>query len=199
MEEIRMDRADIKAEARYNLGNNIFGEKWLLAAVAALVTGAITSAVAFTGIGPLIFTGPLMVAMSGAFLKASREDRSIDLGEMLTNAFTKDFVRNMILNIVIGVFVFLWSLLFIVPGIIKMYSYAMANYIAADHPEYDWKDCMKASEDMMNGRKMELFLLDLSFIGWCILGALVFGIGELLVAPYMFQARTVFYRRIVNG
>lgn len=70
------------------------------------------------------------------------------------------------LNILIGVFTFLWSLLFYIPGIIKALSYSMANYILADNPEMTAREALRESKIIMHGHKWELFVLNLSFILW---------------------------------
>lgn len=95
-----------------------------------------------------------------------------------------------------GLYTFLWSLLFIIPGIIAVYKYAMAPFILAEHPEMKPSQAITASKQMMDGRKWELFCLELSFIGWCLLSVLTLGIGMLWVAPYMNVAVAVFYRDI---
>lgn len=69
----------------------------------------------------------------------------------------------------------------------------MAEYISAEYPDADWKECLDQSRKMMNGYKWRLFCLDLSFIGWWIVGGLVCGIGSLWVAPYHEAARAQFY------
>jgi uncharacterized membrane protein len=92
-----------------------------------------------------------------------------------------------------NLFIILWSLLFVIPGIVKTYSYAMAYYIKYDHPEYNWKMCIDESRRMMDGHKWRLFCLHFSFIGWELLGALAFGIGTLWVTPYKQAAEANFY------
>lgn len=91
-------------------------------------------------------------------------------------------------------FVFLWSLLFWIPGIIKGLAYSMAVYISEDHPEYTAKQCLDASQDMMKGYKGKLFCLMLSYIGWLILCGLTFGILSLWVTPKMQTASAHFYQ-----
>ena len=98
--------------------------------------------------------------------------------------------------IMIEVFTFLWSLLFVIPGIIKAFSYSMAYYVKIDHPEYDWNACIKESMRIMDGHKMELFVLMLSFIGWTIVGLCACGIGLLWVEPYIETAYANFYNSI---
>lgn len=87
----------------------------------------------------------------------------------------------------------LWTLLLIIPGIIKAYSYAMTEFIMKDNPELEGNKAIEASMAMMKGNKMRLFLLDLSFIGWAILCLLTFGLGFILLEPYANASHAVFY------
>ena len=81
-----------------------------------------------------------------------------------------------------------------IPGIIKAYSYSMAFFIKADHPEYDWRTCLDESKRLTSGHKMDLFVLDLSFIGWGIIGALCLGIGSLWVMSYRYATLAQCYK-----
>lgn len=83
-----------------------------------------------------------------------------------------------------GLLVFLWSLLLIIPGIIKAYAYRMVPYILADNPELDYKRAVKLSDHMTHGHKLNLWVLDLSFIGWYLLGVMACCIGVIFVFPY---------------
>ena len=87
----------------------------------------------------------------------------------------------------------LWALLLIVPGIIKAISYSQTNFILKDQPELKYNAAIERSMAMMKGHKMEYFLLNLSFIGWILLGILTFGIGMLWVSPYMITTQAHFY------
>ena len=91
---------------------------------------------------------------------------------------------------------FLWSLLFIIPGIIASYSYAMIPYIQAEHPEMAPGDVLARSKEMMEGNRWRLFCLQFSFIGWSILSSLTLGIGNLWLTPYKQAATAAFYRDI---
>ena len=91
---------------------------------------------------------------------------------------------------------FLWSLLFIIPGIIASYSYAMTGYILADHPELTASEAIERSKEMMSGNRFRLFCLHFSFIGWAILCAFTFGIGNLWLNPYRQAAVAAFYREV---
>ena len=81
--------------------------------------------------------------------------------------------------------IFLWSLLFIIPGIIKSYQYYMIPYILAENPGIDSKRAFELSKEMTDGEKFDIFWLGLSFIGWILLGTLACGIGVLFVEPYI--------------
>lgn len=95
-----------------------------------------------------------------------------------------------------GLYIFLWSLLLVIPGIIASYRYAMAPFIMAENPEMTASEAINASKDLMNGHKWELFCLDFSFIGWNLLNVLTMGIGSIALHPYMNAARTAFYRNL---
>jgi len=90
-------------------------------------------------------------------------------------------IKTMLLS---KVFIFLWSLLLIIPGIIKSYAYRMVPYILADNPNIGAEKAIELSNEMTRGHKFDIFVLDLSFIGWYLLGTLALGIGVFLVMPY---------------
>ena len=91
---------------------------------------------------------------------------------------------------------FLWSLLFIIPGIVASYSYAMTGCILAEHPELTASEAIERSKEMMSGNRFRLFCLHLSFIGWAILCAFTMGIGNLWLNPYRQASTAAFYREI---
>ena len=95
-----------------------------------------------------------------------------------------------------GLYVFLWSLLFIIPGIVAGYSYAMTDYILAEHPELTAGEAIEQSKAMMYGNRFRLFCLQFSFVGWDLLCALTLGIGNLWLRPYKQAAEAAFYRDI---
>lgn len=99
-------------------------------------------------------------------------------------------------NFLRGLYVFLWSLLFLIPGIIAQYSYAMTPFILAEHPELTASEVIRASKKMMKGHKWELFCLHFSFIGWILLCGLTSNIGNIFLNPYMNAAYAAFYRRV---
>ena len=106
------------------------------------------------------------------------------------------FGDGFVLRLLTSIFTFLWTLLFIIPGIIATLRYAMAPYILAEHPEMTPMQALDHSKYLMDGKKLDLFLLELSFIGWAFLCGLTLGIGNLWLNPYMHMSITVFYRRL---
>ena len=100
------------------------------------------------------------------------------------------------LRLLSGLYVALWTLLFIIPGIIKAFSYAMAPYIKAEHPEWSANECITLSRQLMKGHKFELFCLGLSFIGWDLLCIFTLGIGYFFLTPYKQAATAAFYRNL---
>lgn len=104
--------------------------------------------------------------------------------------FAQQFLR--------GLYIFLWALLLVVPGIIAAYRYAMTPYILADHPEMTASEAIEQSKRIMDGHKGELFVLDLSFVGWNILAGLCWNLGFLFVNPYLNAAKTAFYRKLIS-
>lgn len=104
--------------------------------------------------------------------------------------FAQKFLRSL--------YVFLWSLLFVIPGIVKAYSYAMTPFLMADHPDMRAQDAIRASMELMDGHKGELFWLRLTFLGWDLLAALTLNIGHLVLNPYRNAAEAAFYRELTG-
>lgn len=94
------------------------------------------------------------------------------------------------------IFIVLWSLLFVIPGIVASYRYSLAQFIMLENPDMRPMEALNASKQMMYSHKMDLFLLDLSFIGWSFLCVFTLGIGFLWLNPYMNATRAAFYRDI---
>lgn len=114
-------------------------------------------------------------------LRVSRGDKKAGFGDLF-DGFGM-FFKFIWLNMLMGIFVFLWSMLFIIPGIIAAFRYSMAIYIMIDNPEYSALECIRISKEMMQGHKLELFILELSFLGWTLLCLIPF-VG-VYVTPYM--------------
>lgn len=142
----------------------------------------------------LLLVMPLTYTYETIFLRVARnEDFRNFTGLMFSNFNSKNYGRALELPFLTTVYVFLWTLLFIIPGIVKSYSYAMAFYISKDNPELSAEGCIRESRNMMDGYKGKLFLLDLSYIGWLLLCLLTCGILTLWVRPKMSAAHSLFY------
>ena len=112
-------------------------------------------------------------------------------------SYFKHWWRAMLANFLSQLFIFLWSLLFIIPGIIASYRYSMVPYILAENPDMSPKDAISLSKVLMIGNKWRLFCLNLSFIGWDILCVLTLGVLYIWVSPYKHAALAAFYRSII--
>ena len=107
-------------------------------------------------------------------------------------------LKLVVLSFVINLFISLWSLLLFVPGMIKAISYSQAIMIMLENPNMDIMTSIKESQRMMNGHKMEYFILDLSFILWILLVIVTFGIASLWVSPYMQITMVNYYNTLKN-
>lgn len=122
------------------------------------------------------------------------DGRPAEVGDLFS-AFDV-FGRALWLRVLMGLKIFAWSLLFIIPGIVAALRYAMAPYILAENPQLTASQAIALSKQMMDGKKSDLFVLNLSFIGWLLLSALTCGIGLLWLNPYMLMAEAAFYRSV---
>ena len=93
-------------------------------------------------------------------------------------------------------FVGLWTLLFIIPGVIKQLAWSQVPYILAENPGMTGKRAREISERMTDGKKWEIFVLELSFIGWILLGALACGVGTFFVMPYVDATYAELYAKL---
>lgn len=183
----------LKANARKQLGGGIFKKPWLMMVLVVLVYCALVVAVEFG----MLLTFGLAISVMGALsigwcmttLQGVRKNEW-----KVSNLFGgfKRFWKALGLMLLQSLYLFLWGFL-IIPPMIKRYSYAMAYYIHIDNPELSANECITISRKMMDGHKWQLFCLDLSFIGWYILGFLCFGLGVPFVTAYRATAFTNFY------
>ncbi len=120
--------------------------------------------------------------------------RPAEVGDLFS--FASICKKTVVARILIMIYTFLWMLLFIIPGIVAAYSYAMTPYILAENPNLTAKEAINRSKLMMTGNRFRLFCLQLSFIGWMILSAFTYGIGTLWLNPYMQAATAAFYREV---
>lgn len=181
------------------LENHIpFGHsRQMRALLAASIGFIITVVIIASAIGILLTAfifNPLVVGGNKFFYNNIK--RNEDLG-VVSFAFDHGY-RNVAYTMFMrDLFTFLWTLLFIIPGLIKMYEYRMIPYLLAENPDMSCEDAFKISRRMMDGNKWDAFVFDLSFIGWGILSAITFNIvGIFYYFPYYFQASAMLYDAI---
>jgi uncharacterized membrane protein len=182
--------AHYRGVARDNLKDN-----WGTAILVCLIVFGISSFVASTPvlgtIETLILTGPLTVVGIKYFTALNKKQKPT-VGTAFTD-FGKDFAGNVGAYTLETLYTFLWSLLFVIPGIIKSYAYSMTMFLKSKNPEMKAAEALDLSQKIMNGRKAKLFCLDISFIGWMLLSIFTLGIGLLFLLPYMNASRIAFY------
>ncbi len=182
-------RVELKEAAKQQIRGNI-GMLFVITLVASLIL----SAASFVVVGTLLLSGPIMLGLAMIYLKLVRSAEKPSM-ESLFSGFNQ-FGQSLALYLLIAIFTFLWSLLLVVPGIIKAISYSQAFYILADHPEMTASEALKESMRIMDGHKMDYFVLGLSFILWVLLGMVTCGLAYIYVGPYMTATFVNFYEKI---
>ena len=129
-------------------------------------------------------------------LRVSREEEPGGL-ETLFACF-QQFWRFFSATLLMGLFTALWTMLFVIPGIIALYSYSQTIFIMLDNPDMSAMEAIAASKQMMRGHKMELFVLELSFFDWALLNAFTFGLLGIWLEPYMLVTMANFYNAVSN-
>lgn len=161
----------------------------------AVTSVAIFLVVFALGVGVNVFLlNPVEVGTRRYFVKNETENASLkEMGVSFSNSYL-NVVKTMFLR---DLFTILWTLLFVIPGIIKTYEYRMIPYIVAENPDITSSEAFELSKKMMKGNKWKTFVLDLSFIGWHILSGLTLGLlGIFYVNPYLYQTNAALYNTL---
>ena len=165
-----------------------------LAIIAAAVIGAALFVFAISLVLRIFVFNPLNVGCF-RFFRLNVEDNTTSLG-VIKEGFS-DYGRVFITLFLRDLFLTLWCMLFVIPGIVKAYSYRMVPYILKDNPELSATEVITKSRQMMNGNKWNAFVLDLSFIGWWCLTALTCGIlGIFFTNPYYYNTSAALYTEL---
>ena len=191
-----MNRVELKAKAKEQIKGNIgvlFLMYLVIAAIATLVNiipgvGALADVVVISPLASLVMIMTYLNLAKGIKPELAMLFQHLN---KFWGAFKVQFLS--------GLYIMLWSLLLVIPGIVKAYSYSMAMYILAENPEMGAREAISLSKKMMNGHKMELFVLELSFIGWILLSIITFGIATIWAIPYISAATANFYNNIKNN
>ncbi len=195
--------------SRINLNNdssiNNYGDSsnWILSdsifsnitanvlAVIALGAIVITIIIVFASAFRVLLGYPLEVGGRRYFIKSARYE---DNSKCFSFAFYRENYSGIVFTMLLkGIKNFLWYLLFIIPGIVKSYSYSMVPYILAENPNIGTTRAIELSKNMTDGHKFDMFVLDLSFIGWWLLCLLTLGLGLIFLAPYINATKAELY------
>ncbi len=190
-----MDRASIKGTAKKLIKNKVF----TLFAILLLVEfgiGILSAIPAVGGIITLLITGSITLSLTYIFLGLADKKRMPVIEDIIYGFRDDNFLRSFVAYILVYICTFLWTLLLIIPGIVKAMAYSQTFYILADHPKIEAADAQKRSIAMMKGHKWEYFMLQLSFIPWHIAAILTFGLLYIYVAPYISTTNAVYYKRL---
>ncbi len=192
-----MDRITLKERAK----EQIRGKIWDLLLVTIIVSliNAIANGILMLipGVGSLaalVITTPMTLSLIKIHLDLVNEDKRPQIADVFYGY--SDFSSSVLVVIITALFTFLWSLLFVIPGIVKAISYSQAYYIIAENKGMPAIDAINRSKAMMHGHKMDYFVLQLSFIGWGLVGMLTFGIAFIWILPYMNATNANFYNSV---
>ena len=169
-----------------------------LAVAVPIILGVVTAVVAVSFVLTILVFNPLMVGCQRFFTENSKSPAALgEMGYGFKGAGYGRVVGTMLLT---GVFLILWTCLFIIPGIVKAYSYRMVPYILAQEPELSGREAITRSRQMMTGNKWRTFVLDLSFILWILLSAITLGlVGVFYVGPYIAATNAELYHALSGG
>ena len=185
-----MDRATLKSMAKEQIKGNI-GILFVISLVLYLVGIAMSFIPLVGSIASLLITPALTLGMINIYLNLTNGVKPEVAGLF---SYVKKFWPAFKTYILMVVYIFLWMLLLYIPGIIKGIAYSQTMYIMAENPDMGANEAITRSREMMDGHKMEYFLLNLSFIGWIILGIFTFGILYIWLMPYMQATMTNYYK-----
>ena len=192
------ENSELRNSAKILLRGN-WGEAILVTFVYFIIIGALSTMQNrnnILSIVTLVVEGPLLLGLTIFFLKLSREQDA--RFENLFDGF-KMFIKAAGTYLLMILYIFLWSLLLIVPGIIAAMSYSMSFFILADNPDIRVQEALSLSKEMMYGYKMKYFLMQLGFFGLALLCILTLGIGFLWLLPFMQVTNSKFYDDIKDS
>jgi uncharacterized membrane protein len=174
-------RASLKGHWGLAIGGNV---------IYLVLFALIQSVPHFGWLSGLIIGGPLIFGFSTFFLSLSR--RRVARLPQLFDGF-KHFVNTLKAYLFMTLFILLWTLLFIIPGLVACLSYSQTFFILADNPQIEGREALKKSKSLMTGNRWRLFFLFWRFFGWFLLGILSLGIGFLWIIPYLSTTLALFY------
>ena len=203
-----MDRKTLKENAKASLKGK-YSDAMLLMLIYGLISGAVVNIFgnvdnldslsyynSFGGVVSFLITCLFIFGLHSYYLKLSRNE-SVTWKELFNK--TDLFAPAIVITLLVAIFTALWTILFIIPGIIAAIGYSQVYFIKLDNPDMEAKDALNKSKELMNGHKMDYFVLMLSFIGWAILSILTLGILYLWLVPYMSVTFANFYNELIKA
>ena len=187
-----MKRATLKSAAKRQIKGNL-GILFLITLLSGLIGGAVNIVPVVGGVAAMFVNAAFSLATVSIYMNLTEGIRP-KVGDLFSQF--RNVISAFCTNFLAGLLVFLWSLLLIVPGIIKACAYSQAMYILADDPALGSWEAIRRSKEMMQGHKMEYFLLCMSFYGWALLGAFTFGILYIWLIPYMQTTYANYYKSL---
>ena len=183
------DRAALKQAAKRDL-MPVYGTTVLISLIYYAILFGLSFGITFTFINfsmtgsffQILYFGHFLYGMNFLYTNILRNGTT-SVGEMFEGF--KKYGSVLLLTFLNYLFIFLWSLLLIIPGIIKSIAYSMSYFIKRDNPTMTATECRKASIELTDGHKGKIFVLNLSFIGWALLASLTLGIGMIFLLPYI--------------
>ena len=188
-----MNRKELKTAAKAQIKGNI-GILFLISIVVYLVSLVPNLIPVVGSLASTIVVAPALALGVTRIYIALVGGKRPEVGDVFGGF--KDFWIAFKVTFLTGLYTFLWALLFVIPAYVKMFSYSMAQYIIAENPNMGANEAITLSRKMMNGHKMEAFVLILSFIPWFLLGFITFGIAFIYITPYMNATMVNFYNKI---
>lgn len=185
---------ELRAQALASLKGN-WGPAVLLSLILLAISGASSFVPGISLIVSFLVTLPLSVGVYEAFRRLVLGEK-VQLIDYSFNLGFNNWKHNVPVMGLMTIYTILWSLLLIVPGIIKSLSYALTPYIVAEKPELSANESIELSMKMMDGHKMDLFLIILGFVGLAVLCIFTLCIGYLWLAPYMYAKMAAFYEDV---
>ena len=185
-----MDRIQLKTDAK-----NIIKRNWLETLIAFSLPLVATALALFTENGFLVTLSYLMELLipATAFMALLLIHNKRFTLETLMDNISENFLRYIGTILLQSLYIFFWSVLFLIPGIIKTYSYAAVPYILAKNPKMGYNEAITLSRKLMNGHKADLLILQASFIPWLLLVGFTFGAASVYVLPYLQTTQMLFF------
>lgn len=197
--QVKLNITDNGASINFMFGNQqVYSSAggWVPELNAFIVGGAIYMIVLALAMAAVLFALGSVISLGYSRFNLELVDRQNEAQIGTLFGYFPHWKKAAIAKLLQSVYVVLWSLLFVIPGIMASYSYAMTPYILAENPEMSPKEAIARSKEMMYGNRWRLFCLHFSFIGWAFLSMLTFGIGNLWLTPYQQAAVAAFYREV---